>query len=95
MKDSARKAMFAKKWDQASGSDDTVSAKLKSDGAITPIPKNLHEFADKKKLVADTKKVIQDEKKVVKDIKEDESTATILKDEKKTIQDTKQVIKDA
>jgi hypothetical protein len=56
MKDSQRKAMFAKKWEQASGSDDTVSAKLKPDGGITPIPKNLHEFTDKKKVIQDTDK---------------------------------------
>ncbi|MDO8640626.1 MAG: hypothetical protein Q7R33_03700 [Nitrosarchaeum sp.] len=94
MKDSNRKAMFAKKWGQASGSSDIVTAKLKSDGGITPIPKNIHEFADKTKLVTDTEKVVKDEKKVVKDIEEDAPPATVLKDEKKAIKDTKQVIKD-
>lgn len=70
MKDSQRKAMFAKKWNQAS-SNDVVTAKLKSDGGITPLPKNTEPFAkkirDEKKLVDDTNKVIQDEKKVIED----------------------------
>lgn len=94
MKDSQRKAMFAKKWNQASGNSDIVTAKLKSDGGISPLPKNAQNFANEKKLVKDTEKIVKDEKKLVKDTEEDESPTVVIKDEKKLVSDTKKVVKD-